>query len=78
MRTDDGRPTDELNDRELLAQEQEDREDFRRREAAEPQRRGTTYGVMRGSPALLASWERWWQTNLAARMRGILSRTLGR
>ena len=78
MQTHDGRPTDELDDKELLAQEQEHREDFRRQEAAEPQQRGTTYGVVRGSPALLAAWERWWQTNLAARMRGILSRTIGR
>ena len=74
----DDRSTDQLDDRELLAREQAHREDFRRQEAAEPQPRGTTYGPMRGSPALLASWERWWKTNLAARMRGILTRTMGR
>jgi hypothetical protein len=78
MRTPDSTSTDHLDDTELLAQEQEDRDDFRRRAAVEPQDHGTTDGVARGSPALVAAWERWWRTNLAARMRGILTRTLGR
>lgn len=78
MQKHDDRSADQLDDTELLAQEQEHREDFRRHEAAEPQETGTTYGLVRGSPALLASWERWWKTNLAARMRGILTRTIGR
>lgn len=78
MRGNDGESSDDLDDTELLERERDDREDFRRREEAEPRFRETTYGVIRGSPGLVASWERWWKTNLAARMRGILTRRLGR
>lgn len=69
---------DSLDDADLLARESEQRSDFRRLEQAEPRFRYTTYGIIRASPALIASWERWWKTNLAARMRGIITRTLGR
>lgn len=69
---------DQLDDAELLAREQDDRDDFQRRRQEEPRFDTTTYGVVRGSPGLVASWERWWKTNLAARMRGILTRTVGR
>lgn len=78
MRSHDGNSSDDLDDTELLARERDDRADFRRWEEAEPHYRDTTYGVIHGSPGLIASWERWWKTNLAARMRGILTRTLGR
>lgn len=75
---DDDQGSDQLDDTELLAREQDERADFRRLEQEEPQLRDTTFGVVRGSPALIESWERWWRTNLAARMRGIMTRTLGR
>ena len=78
MHTNDGQSNDQLDDRQLLAREQDERDDFRRLEQREPHFRDTTYGVVRASPALVASWERWSKTNLAARMRGILTRTLGR
>lgn len=72
------RSTDHLDDAELLARESLDLEEYHRLEREEPQHRDTTYGVIRGSRALIDAWERWWHTNLAARMRGILTRTLGR
>jgi hypothetical protein len=72
------RNTDHLDDAELLAQEQDERSYFLRLEQQEPHFRDTTYGIVRGSPALIESWERWWKTNLAARMRGIMGRVLGR
>lgn len=71
-------PTDSLNDAELLARETSELDDFKRLERMEPRFRDTTYGVVRGSAALVTSWERWWATNLAARMRGILTRTFSR
>lgn len=74
----DDSTNDELDDTELLAREQDDRDDFRRRQEEEPRFDTATYGVVRGSPSLIASWERWWKTNLAARMRGIMTRTIGR
>lgn len=74
----EGESNDQLDDADLLTREQEQRADFRRREQAEPQFRHTTYGIVRGSPALIASWERWWKTNLDARLRGLMTRVLGR
>jgi hypothetical protein len=78
MHTADNDATNHLDDTQLLAVEVRQRDEFKRLEEREPQFRDTTYGVVRGSPALLESWQRWWNTNLAARGRGLLNRTLGR
>lgn len=78
MRSDDDRDTnDDLNDTQLLELEAEQRNAFRELERDDPRTRDTTYGSLRGSPALVESWERWWKTNLAARVRGILTRSIG-
>jgi hypothetical protein len=66
--------TDHLDDVELLTAEQLHRDHFAQLQRQEPHLRDTTYGVINGSTALVASWERWWTTNLAARMRGIIAR----
>ena len=66
--------TDHLDDTQLLAAEQVHRDDYARQRRQEPCVRDTTYGLIQGSAALVASWERWWATNLAARMRGLLGR----
>lgn len=78
MHSHDDESNDQLDDTQLLAREQDERDDFRRRQREEPRFNTATYGVVGGSPTLVASWERWWKTNLAARMRGILTRTIGR
>lgn len=78
MHDDHPGPNDFLDDADLLSREKHQRADFRRLEQEEPHFRDTTYGLVRGSPALIESWERWWKTNLAARMRGLMTRTLGR
>ena len=78
MSHDSSDPNDLLDDADLLSRERDQRDDFKRLEREEPRFRDTTYGVVRGSPALIESWERWWKTNLAARVRGLLTRTLGR
>jgi hypothetical protein len=69
---------DNLNDAQLLEREWLQRDEFERLQKLEPESRGTTYGPGRGSSALVHAWERWWQTNFAARMRGILERVIGR
>ena len=74
--TDDS--SEDLTDRELLDRERNEHDDFRRQEAEQPRFRDTTFGVVRGSPRLIAAWERWSKTNLAARMRGILGRSIDR
>ena len=74
--TDDS--SEDLTDRELLDRERNEHDDFRRQESEQPRFRDTTFGVVRGSPRLIAAWERWWKTNLAARMRGILGRSIDR
>ena len=66
--------TDHLDDTQLLDMEQSHRDDYTRLQREQPHLRDTTYGMMKGSAALVAAWERWWTTNLAARMRGILGR----
>ena len=71
-------PSDELDDAQLLERERSDRAEFRRLQAEQPRFRDTTFGVVRGSALLVSAWERWWDTNLAARMRGILGRTIER
>lgn len=78
MTWDGDNATDHLDDAELLAREIQQRDEFKHLEEQEPQLRDTTYGVLRGSVALVTSWERWWRTNAAARMRGLLTRRLGR
>jgi len=74
----DSRSNDQLDDTQLLARETMERDEFKRLEMDEPRFRDTTYGPVRGSSALVKSWEQWWKTNAAARMRGLLSRTIGR
>lgn len=69
---------DDLDDRQLLERELEQRDALRQLEREDPRTRDTTYGAVRGSPELVESWERWWKTNLAARVRGLLTRTIGR
>lgn len=70
----DDTSTDDLDDTALLAQEAKEHAEFTRMEQAEPRFRDTTYGLVRGSTALVLSWERWWRTNTAARLRGLLGR----
>jgi hypothetical protein len=70
--------TDHLDDRQLLAKESTQRDEFHRLEREQPQLRDTTYGPRPGTHALIMAWEQWWKTKLAARARGILSRSFGR
>ena len=70
---DDG-STDRLDDADLLHMEQTHRNEYTRLQRHQPHERDTTYGLITGSAALVACWDRWRTTNLAARMRGILPR----
>ena len=54
----DDSTNDELDDAELLAREQDDRDDFQRRQQEEPRYDTTTYGVVRATPSLNADGER--------------------
>ena len=77
MHINDDDDTEQLDDAALLARESRERTEVKRLEEREPRFRDTTYGLLRGSPALVRSWERWWRTNAAARLRGLLNRTIG-
>ena len=72
------RNTDGLDDTQLIAREAHDRDTYQQLEREQPQFRDTTYGLVRGSRELVDAWERWRITNLAARVRGLVSRSLGR
>ena len=78
MRDSTDESTDQLNDAQLLEREGHLRDEFDRLRREEPRGRGTTYGPVRGSAELVRSFERWWSANLAARMRGIIERVIGR
>ena len=70
--------TNHLDDAELLSREMVEHDEFKRLEEQEPRFRDTTYGIIHGSRALMDSWERWWHTNAAARLRGLLPRGIGK
>jgi hypothetical protein len=77
MRSDDNDSNDILDDAQLLAKESMQRHEFLELEHTEPPFRDTTYGFLRGSRQLVESWDRWWSTNVAAQMRGLLTRPIG-
>jgi hypothetical protein len=72
--TEPGRSNESLSDDELLDREAAQRDDFLRREVDEPHLRDTTYRLMQGSRDLLLAWEQWLRTNVAVRLRGLISR----
>ena len=63
-----------LSDFELLERESNDRSEFMQLERDEPQSSGTTFREIRASHALLNAWQRWTQSGMAARLRGLLPR----
>ena len=67
------RSDDSLSDSELLDRESDQHDEFLRLERQEPQR-DTPYRVMNGSRELIHAWERWIQTSLTARLRGLRPR----
>jgi hypothetical protein len=70
----DGNQNDELTDDALVQREASDRREYMRLEEREPHLRDTNYRELTGSKPLLHAWERWSRTNIAMRLRGLLSR----
>jgi hypothetical protein len=70
----DGNANDELTDDALVQREESERREYMRLEQREPHLRDTNYRELTGSKALLRAWERWSRTNIAMRLRGLLSR----
>jgi len=70
----DGNANEELSDDALQQREASERREYLRLENREPHLRDTNYRELTGSKALLHAWERWSSTNLALRLRGLLSR----
>ena len=70
----DGNANDELTDDALQQREESERREYFRLEEKEPHLRDTTYRALTGSTQLLHAWERWKQTSIALRLRGLLSR----
>ena len=63
---------DNLDDSGLLLREAHDLQEYQQLAREQPHYRDTTYGLIHGSSALVSAWERWWGTNMAARLRGLL------
>jgi hypothetical protein len=78
MQSNSNDDTNHLDDAELLSREMVEHDEFKRIEQHEPRFRDATYGLVHGSRALVESWERWWHTNAAARLRGLLPRGMGK
>ena len=70
----DGNANDQLSDDALVQREDSERREYMRLEEKEPHLRDTNYRELTGSKPLLHAWERWSRTNLAMRLRGLLSR----
>lgn len=70
----DGNNNDDLTDDALLQREESERREYMRLEEKEPHLRDTNYRELTGSKPLLHAWERWTRTNIAMRIRGLLSR----
>lgn len=67
----DGNANDLLGDDDLLDREEREHREFMRLERLEPNLRDTNYLVLHGPRALTHAWERWNQTGIAARLRGL-------
>lgn len=74
MAEEDDDRDDALSDADLLDREADHRDDFLRREQAEPQLRTSSWRSLHGSQALIRAWERWRATSVAARLRGLIAR----
>ncbi|HMC56800.1 MAG TPA: hypothetical protein VKH19_16600 [Gemmatimonadaceae bacterium] len=70
----DGNGNDELSDDALAQREDSERREYMRLEEREPHLRDTNYRELTGSKPLLRAWERWRRTDLAMKLRGLLSR----
>jgi hypothetical protein len=70
----DGNANDDLTDDALVQREDAQRREYMRLEKREPHLREKSYHELTGSKALLRAWERWSRTNIAMRLRGLLSR----
>ena len=73
----DGNSNDELSDDALLQREASERREYVRLGDREPHLRDTSYRSLTASKALMHAWERWNRTNIAMRLRGLLSRFSG-
>ena len=70
----DGNDNAELNDDALIDREASERREYLRLQDREPHLRDTNYRELTGSQPLMHAWRRWSSTNLAMRLRGLLSR----
>jgi hypothetical protein len=71
----DGNADDQLSDHDLLASEEKNKRELIRMEKLEPGRRESTSALVPASNALMHAWERWKASNVAARLRGLVSRS---
>ena len=70
----DGNADHELTDAELVDREELNKRELMRLEQLEPGRRESTSELVPASARLMHAWERWKSSNVAARLRGLLSR----
>lgn len=70
----DGNDNAELSDDALVDREASERREYVRLQDREPHLRDTNYRELTGSNSLMHAWARWSRTNVAMRLRGLLTR----
>ena len=70
----DANANDELTDHALTDREASERREYIRLKDREPKLGETTYRALTASKALMHAWERWRQTSILMRIRGLLGR----
>jgi hypothetical protein len=71
----DANANEELSDDALTDRESSERREYMRLKHREPQLDDTTYRELTASKGLMHAWERWRQTSILMRIRGLLMRS---
>lgn len=71
----DANANEELTDHALTDREASERREYMRLKHREPKLDDTTYRALTASKALMHAWERWRQTSILMRLRGLLRRS---
>lgn len=71
----DSNANEELTDHALTDREASERREYIRLKDREPKLGETTYRALTASKALMHAWERWRQTSILMRVRGLLRRS---
>jgi hypothetical protein len=67
----DGNDNEHMDDSDLLHRESSERREYNRLLNREPHLGDTNYRTLLGSELLMRAWQRWSETRIAAKLRGL-------